>query len=309
MYDMIILGGGAAGLAAAAYAHSKPRDVVLIAEEVGGKAGTQQHLLNQAGEEALLGADAVQLLARRITAHEGAVIRDRVMGVAKVNGVFQVETQRHSRQQSQVVLVATGASPLPLDVPGARRLVDHGVGYSVTTHAHLLSGKTAAVIGSTNRVLRGVIELANSGAQVYLISPDATGMNSPFARAVRHVAGVTLFERYQVKEVVGASSVEQLVVEQDGEQSVLRVDAVFADLGLLPNSGVVRRIVQVDPDGFIWVDQAHMTSLPGLFAAGDVTTAFAEQILIAIGDGTRAAVSAYGYLLAHPALLEAAPAD
>jgi thioredoxin reductase (NADPH) len=309
MYDMIILGGGAAGLAAAAYAHSKQRDVLLIAEEVGGKAGTQQQLHNQVGQEALLGADAVQLLARRVVTRTGAVLRDRVTSVAKVNGIFQVETQRHGRQESQVVLVATGASPLPLDVPGAKQLVNHGVGYSITTHAHLLAGKKVAVIGSTDRALRGVIELANIGAQVYLITPDTAGMRTSFAHALRQVPSVTMLERYEVKQIIGATGVEQIVIAQDGEQSVLQVDAVFADLGLLPNSGVVRQIVQVDPDGFIWVDDQHMTTLAGLFAAGDVTTAFAEQILIAIGDGVRAAVSAYGYVLTHPALIEAEAAD
>jgi thioredoxin reductase (NADPH) len=309
MYDITILGGGAAGLAAAAYARSKQRNVLLIAEEVGGKAGTQQQLHDQVGEEALLGAEAVQLLARRVVSRTGAVLRDRVTNVAKINGIFQVETQHHGRQESQVVLVATGASPLPLDVPGAKQFVNHGIGYSITTHAHLLTGKTAAVIGSTNRALRGVIELANIGAQVYLITPDATGLSTPFAHALRQVPGVTVLERYEVKQIIGTSGVEQIVIEQDGQQSVLQVDAVFADLGLLPNSGVVRRIVKVDPDGFIWVDDQHMTSLAGLFAAGDVTTAFAEQILIAIGDGVRAAVSAYGYVLTHPALVEAEAAD
>ncbi|MEO7909538.1 MAG: NAD(P)/FAD-dependent oxidoreductase [Roseiflexaceae bacterium] len=309
MYDMIILGGGAAGLAAAAYAQSKQRDVLLIAEEVGGKAGTQQQLHRQVGEEELLGAESVQLLAQRVAAHPGAVLRDRVTSVAKVNRIFQVETQHHGRQESQVVLVATGASPLPLDVPGAKQLVNHGIGYSITTHVHLLAGKTAAVIGSTNRALRGVIELANIGAQVYLITPDATGLSTPFAHALRQVPGVTVLERYEVKQIIGTSGVEQIVIAQDGQQSVLQVDAVFADLGLLPNSGIVRRIAQTDPDGFIWVDDQHMTSLAGLFAAGDVTTAFAEQILIAIGDGVRAAVSAYGYVLTHPALVEAEAAD
>lgn len=308
MYDMIILGGGAAGLAAAAYAQNKQRNVLLIAEEVGGKAGTQQQLHHQVGEEELLGADAVQLLARRVTARAGAVLRDRVTSVAKVNGIFQVETQHHGRQESQVVLVATGASPLPLDVPGAKQLVNHGIGYSITTHAHLLSGKQAAVIGATNRALRGVIELANIGAQVYLITPDATGLSTPFAHALRQVPGVTVLERYEVKQIIGTTGVEQIVIAQDGQQSVLQVDAVFADLGLLPNSGVVRRIVQVDADGFIWIDDQHMTSLAGLFAAGDVTTALAEQMLIAIGDGVRAAVSAYGYILTHP-LVEAEAAD
>jgi thioredoxin reductase (NADPH) len=309
MYDIIILGGGAAGLAAAAYIQSKQRSVLLIVEELGGKAGMQQQLLNQVGEEALLGADAVQLLARRVMAHPGAVLRDRVTSVAKAKGIFQVETQQHGRQESQAVLVATGASPLPLDVPGAKQLVNHGIGYSIATHAHLLAGKTAAVIGTTDRALRGVIELAHIGAQVYLITPDATGMSTPIAHALRQMPGVTVLERYQVRQVIGTSSVEQIVIAQDGEESVLQVDAVFADLGLLPNSGVVRRIVNVDPAGFIWIDDQHMTSLPGLFAAGDVTTAFAEQILIAIGDGVRAAASAYGYVLTHPALVEAAAAD
>jgi thioredoxin reductase len=309
MYHVIILGGGAAGLAAAAYLHSKQRDVLLIAEEVGGKAGTQQQLHQQAGEEEILGADALQLLARRVTAHSGAVLHDRVTSVAKINGVFQVETQQHGRQESLAVLVATGASPLPLNVPGAKQFVNHGIGYSITTHAHMLAGKTAAVIGSSDRALRGVIELANIGAQVYLITPDATGLSTAFAHALRQVPGVTLLERYQVKQVIGTTSVEQIVIAQDGEQSALQVDAVFADLGLLPNSGIVRRIAKVDPDGFIWVDDQHMTSLSGLFAAGDVTTAFAEQILIAIGDGVRAAVSAYGYVLTHPALIEAEAAD
>jgi thioredoxin reductase len=309
MYDIIILGGGAAGLAAAAYALNKQLNVILIAEELGGKAGTQQHLLDQPGDEELLGADAAQLLARRVAASAGALLHDRVTSVTKVNGTFQVETQRHGMQQAQVVLVATGAAPLPLDVPGARKLVNHGIGYSITTHAHLLSGKTVAVIGTTSRALRGAVELANLGAHVYVIAPEASGMTTPLAKILRHTPRVTVFERSQIKEITGDSFVEHLVVVRDDEQSWLRVDAVFADLGLLPNSGVVRRIAHLDADGFIVVDEKHMTTLPGLFAAGDVTTALAENILIAIGEGTRAAVSAYEYLLAHPILREADPAD
>ena len=309
MYDMIILGGGAAGLAAAAYAQSKQLDVLVIADETGGKAGTQQHLLNQPGDEELLGADVVQLLARRVAARAGTLLHDRAIGVAKLRGTFQVETQHHGTLQAQVVLVATGAVPLPLDVPGAQNLINHGIGYSITTHAHLLPDKTAAVIGTTSRALRGAVELANCGAQVYLIAPDATGMTTPLAQVLRHTAGVTVFERYQVKQIVGDTNVEHMVIERDNEQSYLRVDAVFADLGLLPNSGVVRRIAQVDADGFLLIDEQLMTTLPGLFAAGDVTTAFAENILVAIGAGTRAAISAHEYLLARTPFYAVEPAE
>ena len=137
MYDMLILGAGAAGLAAAAYALNKQLDVVVIAEEVGGKAGTQQQLHKHPGDEALLGADAVQLLARHVTTRAGAVLRDRVTDLAKQRGVFKAETQRHGALQARSVLVASGATPLQLDVPGAAKLVNHGIGYSITTHAHL----------------------------------------------------------------------------------------------------------------------------------------------------------------------------
>src|SRR5262249_7357748 len=103
----------------------------------------------------------------------------------------------------------------------------------------------------------------------------------------------------QVQQVVGTANVEELVVAHEETIRRLRVDAAFVDLGLAPNSLMVRRIVQTDLDGFIWVDDRNATTLPGLLAAGDVTTAFGEQVLIAIGEGARAALSAYDYLLAN----------
>jgi len=309
MRDLIIIGSGAAGLSAAVFALAKQLDVAAIYEDVGGKAGTQQQLQNQSGDEYLAGAEAVQLFERRVTSQAQVVVRDRVIGLNKSSGVFQVETQRHGVLAATAVIVATGASPLPLDVPGAKALLNHGIGYSITTHTQLVAGKHVAVIGTTRRALRGVIELARSAAQIYLIAPDATNMTSALARTAAAERNVQVLANYRVKEITGRESVESVIVERDGEQSWLRVDAVFADLGLLPNSGIVRRIAQVDPDGFIRVDDTNATTLPGLFAAGDVTTAFGENILIAIGDGARAAASAYEYILAHPRQPEAEAAD
>ncbi|MEP7187807.1 MAG: NAD(P)/FAD-dependent oxidoreductase [Roseiflexaceae bacterium] len=297
MHDLVIIGGGAAGLSAALYALGKGLDAVTIYEDVGGKAGTQQQLAGQAGEEYLAGVEAVQLFERRVTSHAGAVLRDRVIELRKYNGIFQIETQHHGALEARAVLIATGATPLKLDVPGAKALLDHGIGYSITTHSQLLAGKRVAVVGATMRALRGVIELARVAKQVYLITPDAIGMTHPLARSLRQFANVTLLIGYRVVEIAGAMGVEQVAVEHEGERSWLQVDAAFADLGLLPNSGVARQLARVNVDGFIMVDDRNATTQPGLFAAGDVTTAFAEQVLIAIGDGARAAVSAYDYLL------------
>lgn len=309
MYDLIIIGGGAAGLSAAVYAIDKQLNALLIAEELGGKAGTQQHLHGQAGEEYLAGAETVRLFGQRVAEHPDLVLRDRVVGVEQTRGTFHIETQRHGEQTSRAVLVATGATPLPLEVPGAKELLNHGIGYSATTHAHLLAGKPVAVIGATSRALRGVAELARIAAQIYLIVPEAGALTSPLARSLRRLPNVTVLEGYQVRELDGAASLEHAVIERDGEQSWLRVDAAFADVGLLPNSSAVRRIAKLDPEGFIEVDAGGRTSVPGLFAAGDVTTLPVEQLVIALGDGSRAATHAYDYILAHPVLYESEPAD
>jgi len=299
MYDLIIIGGGAAALSAGIYAFGKQLEFLIIYEDVGGKAGSRQQLTGQAEEEYLAGAEAVMLFERRITSLAGRTLRDHVVEVSKREGVFHVATQHHGDQQAVAVIVATGAAPIMLDVPGARELLGQGLGYSATTHAHLLAGKTAAVIGTTVRALRGAAELARRAEQVYLIAPDATGLNTPLARALRDRPNVELLEGYQVAQIVGALSVEQLVLEREGQTLRLPVDAAFVDLGLAPNSAMVRRIAQTDMDGFIWVDDRNATTQPGLFAAGDVTTAFGEQVLIAIGEGARAALSAYDYLLAQ----------
>jgi thioredoxin reductase len=300
MYDLIIIGGGAAGLSAAMYALGKQLDFLLIYQDVGGKAGTRQHLLGQTEEEYLAGSEAVLLFERRITTHAHRTLRDQVVDVDKIGGVFHVITRQHGVLKSAAAIVATGAAPLPLDVPGARALVGQGLGYSATTHAHLMEGKTVAVIGTTVRALRGAGELARTARQVFVISPDAAGMTSPMARALVHHSNVEVLVGYQVQEVIGKVSVEALMLARGDERRRLSVDAAFVDLGLAPNSAMVRRIAQTDLDGFIWVDDRNATTQPGLFAAGDVTTAFGEQLLIAIGEGARAALSAYDYLLALP---------
>jgi thioredoxin reductase len=299
MHDLIIIGGGAAALSAAVYALGKQLDVVVIYENLGGKAGTRQHLRGQVGEEYLAGADAARALQRQVEAQPERTLRDRVIEVAKTNGAFKVTTEHHGTLESIAVIVATGAAPIPLDVPGAHEMVGQGLGYSASTHAHLLAGKNVAVIGTSVRALRGAAELARTAAHVYVIAPDTATLEAPLASSLRERPNVEVLEGYRVKAIHGPFNVESIVVEHGDQHRWLRVDAAFVDLGLTANSGSVRQIAQTDGEGFIVIDQRNATTTPGLFAAGDVTTAFGEQILIAIGDGARAGLSAYDYLLAH----------
>jgi thioredoxin reductase (NADPH) len=309
MRDLIIVGGGAAGLSAATYALGKQLNALVIYEDLGGKAGRRQTLTGQIGEEYLAGAEAVRIFERQVTSQADRAMHDGVVSIVKEAGIFRVETRHHGTLESPAVIVATGASPIALDVPGAGGLVGYGLGYSITTHAHLLAGKCVAVVGSTIRSLRGVAELARMATQVAMVVPDARALDTPFARALRRYPNVEVFGGARVEEIIGEQNVEQLVIVQGSRRLPLNVDAVFVDLGLRPNSEMVKKIAQTNQDGFIWVDDRNATTVPGLFAAGDVTTSFGEQILIAIGEGARAALSAYDYLLTCLPVHQAIPVD
>lgn len=297
MRDLIVIGGGAAGLSAAMYASSKELDVLLIAKELGGKAGWHQELLGQATPEYIAGEEIVQLFEKRLRAQPGLVINDNVMHITHEDGIFRVETARHGTEESAAVIIATGVRPLNLDVPGASELLGHGLGYSATTHAPVLTGKTVAVVGATERALRGVNELSRTAEKIYLVAPHSADLLSPLGIALQYRANVKVLAGYKVVEVAGAFSVEELVVTHEGETQRLAVDAVFVDVGLRPNSDLVRQLVRVELNGLIRIDERNATTLPGMFAAGDVTTTFSEHILIAIGEGARAAMSAHNYVL------------
>lgn len=324
MYDLIIIGGGASGQAAAMYAIGKQINFLMIYEQLGGRVGERLlmrteddvavgHILvhfesvkEVEKEDHLVGSEAVHLFESQVMAQKGHVLRDHVTNVTQVDNIFQVETQRSGVRKGIAVIVATGDTPGRLAIPGADELLIQGLGYSSATHAEMLPGKTVAVIGVTERALHGAAELAQVARQVYLITPEPLQMTTPIAEALTRRPNVELLEDYHVKAIIGGSELEQLAIERAGQVRHLDVDVGFVALPLIPNSDIVRHIVETDSDGFIKVNERNATNVPGLFAAGEVTTIFGREVLIAVGEGARAAVSAHDYLLAQPGLRKAA---
>jgi thioredoxin reductase len=332
MYDLIVIGGGAAGLAATAFALGKRLAVLMIAETPGGKTGPNLTLPEDAeaavgylvghmmvyltpteartsGEPQLVGAEAIQRFERTVERHAGTLLEDTVTALTSEGGVFSVQTLNHGTHRSTAVIIATGVTPQRLDVPEAQRLLEYGLSYSTLTYARLLDGRRAAVVGATARALRGAAELSAHASEVFLILPETPTLNLRLLDLLRQRPNVTVMEGYRVVALSGAKHVEQIVVERHGQQQTIAVDAVFAALGLRPNSRLVNGLAKTDADGFIWVNDYRGTTLPGLFAAGDVTTAFGEHALIAAGDGMRAALSAYDYILSRPRQQEQAAVD
>lgn len=304
MHDLIIVGGGPAGLAAASYALGKRLDVMLMCLNFGGKAGERQRLAGQIEPERLIGEEAVAVLWQAIAAHPKRIIEQRVASLFKRDELFHVVTER-ATVRAPAVIVATGAQPAMLGVPNEQQLVGHGLGYSIVTHAHLAAGREVAVVGSTARALRGVAELVQIAERILLIAPVAGQLDTPLGQRLRMHPKVHLLEGYQVTAIeANAGAVHAIIVSRHGAGQRIPVQAVFVDLGLVPNTQMVRQLVRLDEQGFVIVDAHHQTSRPGLFAAGDVTSAVGEQILIAIGEGAMAAQSAYTYILAQRLGLE-----
>jgi thioredoxin reductase len=315
IYDLAVVGGGPAALAATFYALEKRLSVLMIYDELGGQIGWRERLVSyerdqqqliearqqharQPQPEALppLPANAlVRVLIERVT-EAGCGTRDHVLNIAKRIGYFGVTTAQGGVIQTTAVLFATGAAPLRLDVPGAA-LLDRGMSYSIATYAPYVAGQAVAVIGSTSRALLGTMELANIAQQVYLIVPRPDDLATPLGYALRQHPAVQIFAGYEVAEIFGLQRVEELVLRGHGETRRLSVRHAFVDLGLVPRSALVQKLVQTNQRGFVVVDEHNATTLPGLFAAGDVTTQPGEQVLAAIGDGARAAMSAHQYIM------------
>jgi len=297
MYDLIILGGGPAGLTATIYAIRKRLDVLLITPNLGGKTNFHLQLPFVERHQIITGREIVERFASQVDYLGFARVFDRAEQVEAIEGGYAVHTRSGQRYEARAVIVATGATGKLMGVPGEREFMMRGLCYSAVSYAHLFIDRDTIVIGEGALALRSAAELAQIARQVYLVAPTHGELDSPLGQKLQRAKNVTILEGYQVREVKGDLYARSLVIGRDDEQRELEADAIFVELDLEPVSGPVSSLVELDKKGRIVVDCANRTSRPGIFAAGDVTNVYAEQVLIAIGEGAKAALSAYEYLL------------
>ena len=298
-YDLIIVGGGPAGLTAAIYTIRKRLNVLLVSEDLGGK--TNYHMTLPDGEmhQLIRGIEIVDKFRRELGYLDFARRLEAVETIAKQDNLFTISTASGAKLTAKSIIVATGSRIKQLNVPGEHAYVGWGLSYSAISYAPLYLGKRTVVIGDGKLALRAVAELAQIADSVHLVAPTHGALDSPLAkRMIADSMKVVVLEGHQVKAIRGNGFAERVVLEApDGHGTELHADGIFVELGLLPNSDLVKGLVDLDDKGRIIVDNRNRTSCPGLFAAGDVTNSFAEQVLIASGEGAKAALSAFEYLL------------
>jgi len=300
MYDLIIVGGGPAGLTATIYALRKRMKVLLITRDLGGKTNYRLQVPNVEQHLVITGEEVVNRFVNEIEYLDFAREMDKVEKIDRTPQGYTVLTRGEKQYNGKALLVATGANAHPLDVPGEKEYMMRGLCYSAVSYAPLFVERPTVVIGDSDLALRAAAELARIASAVTLVAPTHGDLDSGLGQRLRASPNVLVMEGYEIKEVKGDEFARELVVQKNGEAHSIRADAFFVELGLKPNSNLVKHLADVDEDGYIKVDMRNHTSAPGLFAAGDVTNAYAEQVLIAIGEGAKAALSAYEYLLSQP---------
>jgi alkyl hydroperoxide reductase subunit F len=298
MYDLIVVGGGPAGLTATVYAIRKRIKVLLLTKDLGGATSFRLGLPWIDDYQLIRGWEIVDKFRSELEYLDFARHMEPVNKIEPRGEAFVVLTKGGGELETRAIIIASGTRQVRLDVPGEKEYFMKGVCYSALSYAPLFIDKTTMVIGDGDLALRSAAELATVSKHVYLVRAGCANTSSPLCQKLSTAANVTILQGYQVVEIKGDEYARSVMVKSpDDKLSEIAVDGTFVEMALIPNSKMVEGLVKLDTQGRIMVDCANRTSVPGIFAAGDVTNTYAEQVLVAVGEGAKAVLSAYDYLL------------
>jgi len=297
MLDLIIIGGGPAGLTAAIYAIRKRLDVLLVSEDLGGKTNYRMDVRDAEGHQLIRGGEIVRKFRSELDYLQFARAMTKVLRVDREEDHFVVDTEDRGPLKARALIIATGARQQFLGVPGELEFLGRGLGYSAMSYAPVFIDKRVTVIGEGELALRAAAELSTVAEHVHLVGPAHDEITGPLGSKLSTSPNVTILEEHRVVQVGGSKYLEKVIVQSPGGQkSEIGTDGAFIEMALIPNTEFVAHLVARDEKGRIKVDSGGRTSLPGIFAAGDVTNT-TEQVLVAVGEGAKAALRAYEYLL------------
>jgi alkyl hydroperoxide reductase subunit F len=297
MYELIIIGAGPAGMTAAVYAARKKINTLLISGDIGGQGLTTWLVENYMGYQFIDGRELMQKFEEQVTEVKVEVGK-RAERLSKVDGGFEVRTDRDETYQAKAVIVATGKRPRQLNVPGEKELLGRGVTYCAICDGPLFADVKVAVIGGGNSALEAADDMVKIADHVYLISMTPLTGDQILIDKVKGASNLTIFLEHEVLEIKGKTFVEGIRIRDSKSKSekVLEVGGTFVEIGLIPNSELVKELVTLNRLGEIKVDCGSQTRVPGFFAAGDVTSVPDKQIVVAAGEGAKAALQAHRYL-------------
>jgi alkyl hydroperoxide reductase subunit F len=313
-FDMLIVGGGPAGAAAAVYAARKGIRTGVVAERFGGQVLDTLGIENYISVLHTEGPQFATALEQHVKAYDVDIINlqraAKLIPADEAGGLHEVQLASGAVLRSRSVILATGARWREINVPGEREYRNRGVAYCPHCDGPLFKGKRVAVIGGGNSGVEAAIDLAGVVAHVTLLefAPELRA-DAVLQRKLHSLKNVTVIANAQTTEVTGdGNKVNGLTYKEraSGEQRRLELEGVFVQIGLVPNTEFLKGTLALSKFGEIEIDARGQTSIPGVFAAGDATTVPYKQIVIAAGDGAKSALGAFDYLIRTPAPMQAA---
>lgn len=303
MFDVVIVGLGCAGYTAAIYSARYKLKTYLVGAEAGGMGNTAAEVGNWPGEIEIRGPDLMdKFKAHALSFGDLVTFKiSRVKNVKKIDGGFELEMEGNEKVKAKTIIFATGSNKRHLGIPGENEFSGKGVTYCATCDAFFYRNKTVAVIGGGDSAVEGAAIAAQVASKVYLIHRRKDFRAEPFwIDKVKEKKNVELVLERTITEVVGDKKVTGVKLDKpwNGLES-LTVDGVFIEIGSTPATELPLKLgCTLDPMGFLQVDKAQKTSVPGVFAAGDLTSGsnhFA-QFTTAAGEATVAANSVFNFL-------------
>lgn len=296
MYELIIIGAGPAGITASIYAARKRMNFLTIAREIGGQAALSSDIENYTGYQYITGYELSKKFEQHVKEFDVGVKYEEVTEIGKSGEGFTVRTDKGS-YESRALIIASGSKPRTLNVTGEKEFKNRGVTYCATCDAPLFLDKHVAVVGGGNSGLDATLQLVRIAKKIYLVEalPSLRG-DTTMREKIERSDKVTVLTDTKVLEIIGDKFVTGMLVEREGKREVLDVQGIFIEIGYTPNFDFAARLVGVNERREIIVDRYCRTNVNGIFAAGDVTDVPQKQIIVAAGEGAKAALSAYEYL-------------
>ncbi len=296
VYDLIIIGAGPAGITAAVYAARKKMSFLVITGDIGGQAAWSGDIENYTGYQFITGPELAAKFEEHMRTY-GISTRENeeVIDIERHPDVIRVKTDK-AEYETKTLIIASGKASLELGVPGEKEFKNKGLTYCATCDGPLFSGKDVAVIGGGNSALDAGLQLLKIAKKVYFIN-NAPGLGGdPVMREkIESSPKVKIFNGSTVSAILGDKMVTGIKVKTAGREELINVEGVFVEIGLIPNSKFASGIDK-NKLGEININSSNETNIPGVFAAGDVTDVPEKQIIIAAGEGSKAALGAFKYL-------------
>lgn len=301
MNQLVIIGGGPAGVAAGVYAARKKIKTVMVVEEFGGQSSVSDDIQNWIGTKSVSGFDLAKQLEEHVKAQEGIeIVEDRVSKVEKVGGGYKVTTEEEKEFETQYLLIATGSRYRRLDVPGGTEFDGRGVAYCATCDAPIFKDKVVAVVGGGNSGLEAVVDLLEYASKIYLLHRrDQLKGDEATQEKIKASDKVEIIYNADTTEIVGDKFVTGLKYKDtvSGKENTLELGGVFVEIGHIPNSDLVKEFVELNKWGEIVVDhKTQRTKDSGIYAAGDVTDVLYNQNNISAGDAIKAVLNIHDKL-------------